>query len=253
MARHASGSKALGRMVQQQTRWFMRQAVSEGKKALKRSNLAPASPARHPPLVTRSAGGTWSTGIAAGMAGMRRYKLFTPSGLATSDRHPLVIMLHGCGQSATEFAASTHMNRLAAALGFMLLYPEQDRLANAQACWNWFDTRTGRAKGEAASIVAALDHAHAQAGSASVVQRGKRYPITTMNWLGPKGRLQVTLTEITGLGHAWSGGAASQAYSDPKGPDASRMVWAFALRQFEKAPATSETRAHDWCGESKTG
>ena len=25
----------------------------------------------------------------------------------------------------------------------MLLFPEQDRLANAQGCWNWFDTRTG--------------------------------------------------------------------------------------------------------------
>jgi poly(3-hydroxybutyrate) depolymerase len=40
---------------------------------------------------------------------------------------------------------------------------------------------------------------------------------------------------MRGLGHAWSGGAASQAYSDPKGPDASRMIWTFAARQFATA------------------
>jgi poly(3-hydroxybutyrate) depolymerase len=40
---------------------------------------------------------------------------------------------------------------------------------------------------------------------------------------------------VAGLGHAWSGGAAGQPYSDPKGPDAARMVWAFALRQFGAA------------------
>jgi len=34
------------------------------------------------------------------------------------------------------------------------------------------------------------------------------------------------------LGHAWSGGAAKQPFSDALGPDASRMAWAFAARQF---------------------
>ena len=38
-----------------------------------------------------------------------------------------------------------------------MLYPEQDRLANAQGCWNWFDTRSGRAFGEAALIMKAID------------------------------------------------------------------------------------------------
>ena len=73
---------------------------------------------------------------------------------------------------------------------------------------------------------------HAEPKAARVVRRGKRYPFTTMDWFGPKRRLQVTLSEVNGLGHAWSGGAASQAYSDPKGPDASRMVWSFAQREF---------------------
>ena len=37
---------------------------------------------------------------------------------------------------------------------FFVLYPEQDRLSNVQGCWNWYDTRTGRAQAEAHSISA---------------------------------------------------------------------------------------------------
>ena len=47
-----------------------------------------------------------------------------------------------------------------------------------------------------------------------------------------QGSLVATLVEIGALGHAWSGGAAGQPFSDAQGPDASRMVWAFAARQF---------------------
>jgi len=43
-----------------------------------------------------------------------------------------------------------------------------------------------------------------------------------------------TLVEVQQLGHAWSGGAANEAYSDGKGPDASRMLWRFAAKQFAK-------------------
>jgi poly(3-hydroxybutyrate) depolymerase len=40
------------------------------------------------------------------------------------------------------------------------------------------------------------------------------------------------LVTVSRLAHAWSGGAANKPFSDAKGPDASRMVWAFAARQF---------------------
>ena len=49
------------------------------------------------------------------------------------------------------------MNRVAARERFLVLYPEQDRMANAQGCWNWFDTASGRAYGEAALIMKAID------------------------------------------------------------------------------------------------
>ena len=44
----------------------------------------------------------------------------------------------------------------------------------------------------------------------------------------------VRLTEIEGLGHAWSGGLGSQPFSDPRGPDATAMIWAFAQRAFKE-------------------
>ena len=63
------------------------------------------------------------------------------------------------------------------------------------------------------------------------VQRGARYAATITDYR-TRGRLVATLCEVNGLGHAWSGGAAGRAYSDPKGPDASRMMWAFVAEQF---------------------
>jgi poly(3-hydroxybutyrate) depolymerase len=75
------------------------------------------------------------------------------------------------------------------------------------------------------------DTAGAQATTPRTLQRGKRYPATVTDFT-LKARTLVSLCEISGLGHAWSGGAANQAFSDPNGPDASRMIWAFAARQF---------------------
>lgn len=61
-------------------------------------------------------------------------------------------MLHGCKQDALTFAAGTRMNPLADQEGFLVLYPEQRRLANADRCWNWFDFSAQRAGGETALI-----------------------------------------------------------------------------------------------------
>jgi poly(3-hydroxybutyrate) depolymerase len=63
------------------------------------------------------------------------------------------------------------------------------------------------------------------------LQRGARHPMTVRDFV-VGGRTVATLCLVEGLGHAWSGGAASQRFSDPRGPDASRMIWSFAARQF---------------------
>ena len=84
--------------------------------------------------------------------------------------------------------------------------------------------------GHAAAQVWA-DAAGAHACAARSVQRGKRYAMTVTDF--KCGRKTVsTLVEVERLGHAWSGGAAKLPFSDGQGPDASRMVWAFAAKQF---------------------
>lgn len=92
-----------------------------------------------------------------GAAGARRFRLYRPPGVKIGERLPLMVMLHGCGQDANSFASSTRMNRIAMRERFLVLYPEQDRFANGQGCWNWFDTGTGRAYGEAALIMKAIE------------------------------------------------------------------------------------------------
>ncbi|MBS3912539.1 MAG: PHB depolymerase family esterase [Hydrogenophaga sp.] len=314
-----------------------RLATASGSRALSKT-LKPAVAKRTPP----PGAGAWLPGFVMGAAGVRRFRLFRPPGVAYGEQLPLMVMLHGCGQDANSFAASTRMNRIAVRERFLVLYPEQDRLANAQGCWNWFDTDTGRAYGEAALIMKAVDqvcllhpvdgarvaiaglsagasmaallvtrhperfqaivmhsgippgtahstlsalgamHGHrgtvplavtpstmaahwppllvihgnvdpvvspkngeaaaqvwAQAAGARAsqprpVRRGQRYPMSVTDFKR-KGSTVASLVEVSGLAHAWSGGATSQAFSDGKGPDASRMAWAFAAKQFRSA------------------
>ncbi|MEO6664174.1 MAG: PHB depolymerase family esterase [Rubrivivax sp.] len=101
--------------------------------------------------------GDWLLGVAVGAGVMRRYRLYRPRDIGFGERLPLMVMLHGCLQDADGFAASTRMNALAARERFLVLYPEQDRLSNANGCWNWFDTRSGRAQAEAALVLQAVD------------------------------------------------------------------------------------------------
>jgi poly(hydroxyalkanoate) depolymerase family esterase len=70
-------------------------------------------------------------------AGARTYKLYVPSSYGERPV-PLLVMLHGCGQSPDDFAAGTRMNEIAEEEGFLVAYPAQSRAANASRCWNWF-------------------------------------------------------------------------------------------------------------------
>lgn len=286
-----------------------------------------------------SGAGQWLSGIAMGTGGARRWRLYRPPHAKFGERLPLMVMLHGCRQNANLFATSTRMNAIAARERFLVLYPEQDRAANAHGCWNWFDTSSGRAHREAASIMSAIDQvcvlysadrdrialagmsagasmaallalrqphrfkavimhsgvppgtAHSKLSAVSAMrgaritkplpptaaasgaglppllvihgredtvvapsngqaavkawaeaagavggpqrtlQRGKRHAAQVTDFKRG-GSTAATLMEVATLGHAWSGGAAGAAYSDVRGPDASRMVWRFAQRQF---------------------
>lgn len=308
---------------------WTRAGLKQGRQQLGHITQAAAAKRKPPP-----GPGDWLPGVAVGLSGLLRFHLYRPAGLHYAERVPLMVMLHGCGQDARSFALSTRMNRLADRERFLVLYPEQDRVANAQGCWNWFETRSGRAYSEASLILKAIDQvglfypadvtrvalcglsagasmaallatrhprrfqavvmhsgvapgsadtgaaavramrgrqmltplavgealpplmvihgandrvvsarnalatvnlwadaAGATASEARRVQRGQRHAMT-ITAHKRQGRDVATLVEVETLGHAWSGGAAKKPYSDSRGPDASRLAWAFAQRQF---------------------
>ncbi len=71
----------------------------------------------------------------------------------------LVVVLHGCTQSASVYDRGSGWSRLADRNGFALLFPEQRRANNANLCFNWYapgDARRGR--GEALSISQMINH-----------------------------------------------------------------------------------------------
>jgi len=96
---------------------------------------------RQPVPVRRSdivpEGGKFIEAAYSNSAGTRTYKLYIPSGYH-GQALPLIVMLHGCTQSADDFAAGTRMNLVAEEQTCLVAYPEQHREANAAKCWNWF-------------------------------------------------------------------------------------------------------------------
>ncbi|PYI88761.1 MAG: hypothetical protein DME26_02845, partial [Verrucomicrobia bacterium] len=123
-------------------------------------------------------------------AGTRDYKLFLPS-VYHGQPLPLIIMLHGCNQTADDFAVGTRMNVLAEARGCCVAYPMQPPSANWLKCWHWFcHSDQQRGQGEP-SIIAGLTRevvrsygldrnrvyvAGLSAGGAMAVILGRTYP-----------------------------------------------------------------------------
>jgi poly(3-hydroxybutyrate) depolymerase len=63
------------------------------------------------------------------------------------------------------------------------------------------------------------------------------HPYTQSRWTDGRGVLMHELLAIDGLGHAWSGGAAGGAHTDPRGPSATEAIWAFfSLTTADRPP-----------------
>ncbi len=89
------------------------------------------------------------------------YALYLPSGAPLANM-PLVVMMHGCQQSAEEFAQGTRMNLLADRFGFAVLYPEQSKTAHVHRCWHWYEESAASGGGEAASVASLVREVAAQ-------------------------------------------------------------------------------------------
>ncbi|MBV9562856.1 MAG: PHB depolymerase family esterase [Bradyrhizobium sp.] len=83
--------------------------------------------------------------------GSLRMLAFVPASL--QQPRPLVVVLHGCGQTAAGYDLGAGWSTLAKHFGFALLMPEQQASNNANACFNWFNPEDiARDGGEACSI-----------------------------------------------------------------------------------------------------
>jgi poly(hydroxyalkanoate) depolymerase family esterase len=100
------------------------------------------------------------------------------------------VLCHGCRQTPEEFAQGTRAVDLADRTGCVVLLPRQKDTANPWRCWNWFEQRTMRGKGEAAIVAAQIRRvcriyridrkrilvAGISAGGALAAIMGVRYP-----------------------------------------------------------------------------
>ena len=128
--------------------------------------LPPAPPA------APAAEGTWhseSMMVATGFLELapwvppaRTYRIYEPAVLAAEPC--VLIVLHGCRQSAEDIAEGTRLNEFADARGWLVVYPEQATAANKYGCWNWFDPANVRGDGECAIIVAIQDAVRSRFG-----------------------------------------------------------------------------------------
>ena len=154
-----------------------------------RAKASAADPVQAGEKVTAQPPGSFLRHEFRSSAGSRPYKLYIPTRVQESP--PLVVMLHGCTQSADDFAVGTRMNRLADEHGFLVVYPEQTAQANASKCWNWFKPQDqARGTGEPsliAGIVGEVAQRHGvasgrvfvaglSAGAAMAVVMGEAYP-----------------------------------------------------------------------------
>jgi poly(hydroxyalkanoate) depolymerase family esterase len=76
-----------------------------------------------------------------------------------SKRPALVVVLHGCQQTAAGYDVSSGWSKLAEEQGFLVLYPQQARSNNPNLCFNWFSRDdASRDRGETLSIRQMIAH-----------------------------------------------------------------------------------------------
>jgi poly(hydroxyalkanoate) depolymerase family esterase len=138
--------------------------------------------------------GTTSLAASAGTVTVEQHfgrsvRVFVPTTPASPT--PLVVMLHGCTQTAEGFADATQMDAIAETSGFVVAYPEQSSDTIATKCFRWYEpahqARDAGEPKELADTTQAIAAAHGvdpervyvaglSAGAAMSVVLGATYP-----------------------------------------------------------------------------
>jgi poly(hydroxyalkanoate) depolymerase family esterase len=145
-------------------------------------------------LAVATASGAFTASALAGTVTVeqqsgRNVRVFVPGKPATPT--PLVVMLHGCTQTADAFADATQMDAIAEKEGFVVAYPEQSPDTISTRCFRWYESaHQARDAGEPkeladAALAVAKGHgvdpqriyvAGISAGAAMSVILGATYP-----------------------------------------------------------------------------
>ncbi|QUS42143.1 PHB depolymerase family esterase [Tardiphaga alba] len=87
-------------------------------------------------------------------------KMFAYAPEQLAPKPALVVVLHGCTQTAAGYDLGSGWSKLAQRYGFVLVMPEQTRANNSNTCFNWFAAEDiSRDSGEALSIRQMVEHA----------------------------------------------------------------------------------------------
>jgi poly(hydroxyalkanoate) depolymerase family esterase len=122
---------------------------------MKMMKMMRATAARRSVPARRNGRLTPLTGFGSNPGGLKAYT-YVPA--ETVERPPLVVVLHGCTQTAEGYDQGAGWSALAERQGFVLLFPEQQRVNNPNLCFNWFQSSdTRRDWGEAASVRQMID------------------------------------------------------------------------------------------------
>lgn len=141
---------------------LVKPVVARPAKKARRPTAAQARAASGLPGTWRKAWFTLPADGPLGDASRMLYWLYLPASAtlppdaAPAAPRPLVVMLHGCKQTAADFAVGSRMNELAERKGFAVLYPQQSAAADAHRCWHWYKQATQRGEGDVEVIAAMI-------------------------------------------------------------------------------------------------
>lgn len=122
------------------------------------------------PSPAAAAGLTPVTGFGSNPGNLAMYE-YVPATVAANP--PVVVAMHGCTQTATDYYANSGWTKYADAYGFVVVFPEQRTANNYNRCFNWFQPADAtRDQGETLSVRQMVDSARSRHGGGAAYVTG---------------------------------------------------------------------------------